>query len=77
MNIFRDCSIASLIALFALAVPVVADEEATSQEPSLEVAPPQVQGSMATDRTSVPEPNTMLFAGIGGLILLVFVMRRK
>ena len=25
----------------------------------------------------IPEPNTMLFAGLGGLILLMFAIRRK
>ena len=29
------------------------------------------------DQVRVPEPNTLLFAGIGGFIILLFAIRRK
>lgn len=42
-----------------------------------ELPAPQVQADETQAQVSVPEPNVMLFAGIGGLILLLFAIRRK
>ncbi len=48
------------------------------QEPEADSAfPATAQSSSETPALAVPEPTTMLFAGIGGLALLVFAIRRK
>jgi hypothetical protein len=36
-----------------------------------------IPGDGPADQLHVPEPNMMLFAGIGGFIILLFAIRRK
>ena len=50
---------------------------ANAQGDALEIAAPVVRAEEAPGKMSVPEPNTMLFAGIGGVIILIFAIRRK
>ena len=60
---------------------LLAVAHANPEQPRLEnpdAVPSQEQPGEAQDRVHVlPEPHTMLFTGIGGLILLLFVLRRK
>lgn len=53
---------------------------ANAQDVQRETQDPAVLAGTAGEADaslSVPEPNTMLFAGIGGFILLLFAIRRK
>ena len=58
----------TLVVLIGLAIGGV---EASESSGELTSGPPP------KEQVRVPEPNTMLFAGIGGFIILLFAVRRK
>ena len=62
-------------ALMPLAAGMLLSQGAFAEEDVS--APPALPLTENAEETSTPEPNTTLLAGLGGLALLFFALRRK